>query len=170
MIMIRTVIDKTLDCLLILNLGLMTLVIAANVFFRFVLNQSIPWADELAMILLVWLTFLGAAVAVRERTHYVFAYLIHKLRGRTLKVYILSRNLTMIFAILILGFYSTQITAGITDWIMPALEISRAYVYAAAPAGSLFMLYYSIDLMIRDWKDPHRVIPTEGIKETGLST
>lgn len=147
----------------------MSCVIAANVFFRFILNHSIYWADELAMILLVWLTFLGAAVAVRGRKHYAFAYLIHRLTGRWLKIYIITRDLFTITAIVLLTVYSFQVTLGITDWIMPALGISRAYVYAAAPTGCVFMLYYSLDQLIRNFKDP---FPAEipKIINSGLKT
>ncbi|MEX1010486.1 MAG: TRAP transporter small permease [Balneolaceae bacterium] len=160
--MLRHLIDKTLDWLLIIQLAVMSLVVAANVFFRFVLNQSIYWADELAMILMVWLTFLGAAVAIRDRAHYLFAWLIHKLEGRALKIYIVTGHLFMIAATLLLGWHSFQVTAGITDWIMPALEISRAWVYAAAPTGCVFMLYYSIGHLIQAIREPAATIPSKG--------
>jgi TRAP-type C4-dicarboxylate transport system permease small subunit len=36
---------------------------------RFIFNSPIPWADELASILFLWLANLGAAVALRRGTH-----------------------------------------------------------------------------------------------------
>ena len=75
--------DRLLDSLLFIVLAAMSAIVAANVFCRFVLNFSIYWGDEAAQALLVWLTFLGAAVAVRERAHYRFDYLARRLRGRT---------------------------------------------------------------------------------------
>jgi len=44
-------------------------VIAAQVFWRYVLNDSLFWSEELGRILLVWLTFLGATVAYRQGAH-----------------------------------------------------------------------------------------------------
>jgi TRAP-type C4-dicarboxylate transport system permease small subunit len=44
-------------------------VLLAGVIFRFVFNSPIPWADELASILFLWLANLGAAVALRRGTH-----------------------------------------------------------------------------------------------------
>src|SRR5437763_9551719 len=45
------------------------LVLLAGVVMRFVFNSPIPWADELASILFLWLANLGAAVALRRGTH-----------------------------------------------------------------------------------------------------
>ncbi len=49
---------------LLFGLGFtMAIVVAVQVFFRYVLNQSLFWSEELARFLLVWLTFFGASVA-----------------------------------------------------------------------------------------------------------
>lgn len=44
-------------------------VLLAGVVMRFVFNSPIPWADELASILFLWLANLGAVVALRRGTH-----------------------------------------------------------------------------------------------------
>ena len=136
--------DRLLDALLVAVLGTMGAVVAANVFCRFVLGFSIYWGDEAAQALLVWLTFLGAAVAVRDRSHYSFDYLARNTRGRArLAVAIVSRVIT-IGALLGFLVWSLEVAWGIRPWIMPAMEISRAWVYAAGPVGCVFMLLYAV--------------------------
>ncbi len=127
--------DRSLDVSLILILGGMSLLVAINVFFRFVLNASIYWGDEVALVLMVWLTFLGAAVSTRENEHYEFKYLVHKLTGRPLKWYLYTRHTINIISILLLGYYSGQVAIQIHSWILPATEISRSFVYSACPLG-----------------------------------
>lgn len=147
---IRNGIDKALDVALIGILGGMSVLVAVNVFFRFVLNASIYWGDEVALVLMVWLTFLGAAVSTREREHYQFKYLTYKLTGRPLKIYLFARHIITIIAILVLGYYSAVVAIQIHAWILPATEISRSFVYGACPLGCLFMLMYSIDQFKQD--------------------
>lgn len=125
----------------------MTFVVAANVFCRFLLDFSLYWADETAQILLVWLTFLGAALAVREKSHYVLNFLLEKLSGKTRRFFNMLQQVLSISTILILLYYSTIVTWQIKNWVMPATEISRALVYIACPIGSLLMLYYSIKIV-----------------------
>jgi TRAP-type C4-dicarboxylate transport system permease small subunit len=149
---LKTAFNKTLDVALILILGGMAILVAVNVFFRFVLDASIYWGDEVALVLMVWLTFLGAAVSTREKEHYEFKYLVYKLKGTPLKVYLYTRNTITIVAIILLGYYSAQVAIEIHSWILPATEISRTFVYGACPLGSLFMLFYSIEQFINDIK------------------
>ncbi len=140
----RQLLDRTLDYLLFVVLAVMSLTMAANVFCRFILNFSIYWADELVQVLMVWLTFLGAAVAVRENAHYVFDYLSRRLKGKALLILMLFSKAIGLTAIILLLIYSGKVTLGIRSWIMPALEVSRAIVYGACPAGCAFMLIYGI--------------------------
>src|SRR5690606_18210060 len=93
--MMFRLLDRTLDTLLFVVLAAMGAIVATNVFCRFVLNFSIYWGDEAAQALLVWLTFLGAAVAVRDRSHYSFDYLARTSSGpRRFAIGVVSRSIT----------------------------------------------------------------------------
>ena len=55
---------------LLFTMGLgMALLVAVQVFFRYALNHSIFWSEELARFLLIWLTFLGASVVYYRGVH-----------------------------------------------------------------------------------------------------
>ena len=55
---------------LLFGLGLtMTIVVAVQVFSRYVLNHSLFWSEEFARFLLVWLTFLGASSAYYRKAN-----------------------------------------------------------------------------------------------------
>jgi TRAP-type transport system small permease protein len=143
------IVDRTLDYLLFLILAAMSVIMATNVGFRFLLNNPLYWADELVQVLMVWLTFLGAAVAIREKTHYAFDYFVRVLSGRVLTIYLTAAKAITILAILLLFFFSSKVTLGIADWIMPAMGYSRALVYGACPVGCLFMLIYEIRDLVK---------------------
>ncbi len=50
-------------------LAFMSVLIFADVICRYFLHFSIAWADELALILLVWFVFIALAIGVRKRIH-----------------------------------------------------------------------------------------------------
>ena len=52
-----------------LCLAVMVVLVFGNVVLRYGFNSGITISEELSRWLLVWLTFLGAIVAVREHTH-----------------------------------------------------------------------------------------------------
>ncbi|MBO0321527.1 TRAP transporter small permease [Muricauda sp. CAU 1633] len=140
----KRIIDKMVDGLLALILGSMSLIVAANVFFRFVLNASLYWVDEVAQILLVWLTFIGAALAIREKAHYVLNFLSEKLKGKAQRPFYILQQVLILFSIILLLYYGSIVVWKIRYWVMPATEISRMFVYIACPLGCALMLYYAL--------------------------
>ena len=44
-------------------------IVAAGVFFRYALNDSLSWSEELAKYAMLWLVFLGAPIALRLGAH-----------------------------------------------------------------------------------------------------
>jgi len=56
-------------------------VLLAGVISRFIFNSPIPWADELASILFLWLANLGAAVALRRGSHMRTTALVSRWRA-----------------------------------------------------------------------------------------
>jgi TRAP-type C4-dicarboxylate transport system permease small subunit len=141
--------DKIINSSLFVILSVMVTTMACNVFCRFVLKFSIYWADELAQSLLVWLTFLGAAVAIRESSHYSFDTIQNSLKGAALKIYIILGNVIVIAMLIAMLYWSSTVSVGIRSWIMPAMGISRALIYVACPVGCLFMLVYSLQSLIK---------------------
>ena len=137
-------INNILNYSLFVVLAIMAFTMAINVFCRSILNFSIYWADELALSLMLWLTFLGAALAIREHSHYSFDYLETHTRGIIQKVIAITNKLITLATVCCLLYWSTEVTIGITKWIMPSLEISRVWVYGACPVGCVLMIVYSV--------------------------
>ena len=60
---------RLVEWLLVALMALMVLLVFGNVLMRYAFNSGITVSEELSRWFFVWLTFLGAAVAVRERAH-----------------------------------------------------------------------------------------------------
>lgn len=83
---------------LIVLLAVMALIIFANVGLRYLTNESIEWAEEVARHLMIWLTFLGAGPVLRYGGHIAVDNLQDSLpRG-------LAVALRCVIALLLLGF------------------------------------------------------------------
>ncbi len=149
------VLDHVLYTLIFIVLAAMATIVAANVFGRFIVGKSISWGEELAKILLTYLTFLGAAYAMRDNSHYAFDFVVRKIPQRLLRYFLAFRWLAVIIMSGLLVYWSAEVTVRIRDWIMPATRINRALVYVVAPIGTCFLLLYSIRNFIADMKNPH---------------
>jgi len=146
--------DRVLEAMLCVALAVMVAVVFANVFCRFILHFSLSWGDELALVLMVWLTFLGAALAVRDESHYAFDYLLRSLPGRARRPFAIFSQLIALAAIVCLLYWSTEVTLSIRRWVMPAMGFSRSLVYGACPVGCLFMLAYALRTLAHEIRGP----------------
>ncbi len=70
--MLNTIFDqycKLLTFLCVCALAIMVVLVFGNVVLRYGFNSGLTMSEELSRWLFVWLTFMGAVVALNERTH-----------------------------------------------------------------------------------------------------
>ena len=118
------------------------------VFFRYVMNAALPWPEEIAGYLLVWISFLGAYLALRREGHISFDMLLEKLpiTGQVALRTVIDVMLIGFFAVvfwqsirLIRVVGSTEIeTATIAQgWFMLVLPFASAIIILALLADML---------------------------------
>jgi TRAP-type transport system small permease protein len=61
--------DRLVALTMVLLLAAMLIVTSAGVFWRYGLNAALSWSEELSRFLLVWASFLGAALATYRGAH-----------------------------------------------------------------------------------------------------
>lgn len=125
---------------LILLLGSMSVIIFANVALRYLTNESIEWAEEVARHMMIWLTFLGAGPVLRYGGHIAVDNLQDALPRQAAIV------LRAIIWLLMLGFFGFMIWYGLLYLeraqyqTTAATQISFAYIYAAMPIGGVLLI------------------------------
>ncbi|WP_096199029.1 TRAP transporter small permease [Bacillus sp. FJAT-45350] len=125
------------EVFLVIFSAIMVVVIAAQVFMRYVMESSLAWSEELARYCFIWLVYLGISYGVKKQRHIKVDVVLMLLKDR-------GKILLSIFANLIfLGFaiFVVIYGYGIASQILnlgqksPALQIPMGYVYMATPIG-----------------------------------
>jgi TRAP-type C4-dicarboxylate transport system permease small subunit len=118
----------------------MTAIVFANVVCRYVLNDPIQGADQLATLGFTWATFLGASAGVKQRLHLGIEYVTQALPPRPRAAAGLLVVALMAFFAVLLAVYGTKLMLSGHFKRTPVLQWSYAWVYLAIPVGALFML------------------------------
>ena len=140
---------------------LMVVVIIIQVFFRYVLNNALPWPDELTRFLLLWMTGLIAPSAYRWGGFVsidILERFLPKILSTLLTIFILFVSL----CVLVIGFELglKHINAG---WIFNSSSIKipfhliggktepikLAWMYMSLPVGIVFLISVNIELIFR---------------------
>ena len=125
-------------------LAVMVIVVFAQVIFRFVLEKPLPWSEEVARYIMVWITFLGAALAVKKMAHpqvEVFVdFLPRKIR---FSVYIVAMALSCIFYTVIVYYGSMFVTSSMMQ-PSAVMRIPMGLVYMVIPISGLLLILNSL--------------------------
>ena len=151
-------------------LGFYAMIVATivlEVVRRFVLSYSSIWGEEIARYAFIYLAWVGASAAVRDRAHIRIDVLLNYLSTRGKALIYLFGDLCML-ALAILALYtaleSMQVSLKFGS-VTHGLRISLAWFLAAVPLGFTLMTYRLVQSIWRDVGDIRRGQPVfEGTK------
>ena len=139
---------------LLFRLGLsMALVVATQVFFRYVLNHALFWSEELARFMLVWLSFLGASTAYKRGLHPGVDVLTSRLPPsiRSACLHLVQIVSLALFSIMVV--YGVRFAFFIRAQISPALYLPKWMVFAIIPASGLILAIHSLAFIAAAYRD-----------------
>lgn len=123
-------------------LASMTLIVGANVALRYTTNHSLPWADEAARYLMIWMTFLGAGLALRMGGHVAITNLHDFISTRSQKLLRAAIVVTLLLFFGFMVYVGWQYMERARFQQTPALRLSFRYVYAAMPVGFSLLIVH----------------------------
>lgn len=126
-------------------LGVIVSIMVIQVFFRYILNNSLIWSEELVRFLFIWLTFLGAAINIRDKWHIGVDYILTLLPGPWVhRVNKINCYISLIFLVFLTigGFYWMFLSAGTRSSVL-GLPINWI-LYGALPITSFLGCFYTI--------------------------
>jgi TRAP-type C4-dicarboxylate transport system permease small subunit len=143
-----TALNALCEVVLVLCGGGMALVIGVQVFFRYALNDSLFWSEELGRVLLVWLTFCGASVAYRRGAHIGVDTLVERLGARGRRVAgIAAQAVALVFFLgMVHGSWRLMPLLGFQT--MPALGLGKQIPFAVVPASFAVLAVHALALML----------------------
>ena len=125
----------------ILMIG-MTLIVLAGVWYRYVIQRALPWYDEFAEFLLVWLTFYGSVLASQRNAHIGFETLVEYLPVRLQKLVAVAAELIVLLIQVALFYYGLSLARSASfDTAISIRAVRLSWVYSAIPiSGGLMFL------------------------------
>lgn len=122
---------RFLTFLSVISLAVMVVLVFGNVVMRYGFNSGITLSEELSRWLFVWMTFIGAIVALEERTHLGTDMLVAKLSVTGKKICLGLTHLLMLFVCWLL--FKGSLDQALVNWESnsPVMEASMAIFYAS---------------------------------------
>lgn len=140
---------KALEWLIALMLAAMVLLVFGNVVLRYVANSGITVSEELSRWLFVWMTFLGAVVALKEHGHLGTDMLVARLGPKGKRACLVLAQVLMLWATWLL--FSGSLAQARINWDVeaPVSGLSVAIFYAS---GIVFAVSTAVILLRELWR------------------
>ena len=132
-----------------LLLAAIVVVILLQVVTRYILSISVPWSEEAARYLLVWLMFIGAAAAAARHQQIRVDMLLTFVSKRVRLVMHAVAGLGGLVAIAVLVYAGRPLFGPVGSTASPVMELEMRWVYAAMPVGVGLIGLFLVRDMIR---------------------
>lgn len=159
----KTVIERVLGAAVALVVAVLVVDVLWGVVTRFVLGDPSTWTEEVATLLLMWVTFLGAVVGFSRHEHLGLDYFTKKLHPDAEKAMkVLAQLVVLAFAAIVLvkgGEVLVRRTLA-EGQLTPALQIKMGYVYLVTPlAGVAIVLVSVLNIVETLYEKPTEATP-----------
>ena len=157
-------------------IGLMVIIILIQVFFRYGLNSALPWPDEAARFLMLWMTGFIAPSAYRWGGFVSIEMLVRLMPSRMVKILTLMLLMISLLVLVVgLHFGLKHVASG---WLfsssymkwplhligMEATRVKLAWMYMSLPVGMAMITLVNVELIIKNFLwlwNPDLELPTD---------
>jgi len=125
--------------------AVITVVVAAGVFWRYVLNDSLSWTEEVARYLLIWLAAVGSLVAMHRRQHVAIDILPEMFKGGFGRILRLFIAVVIIATCAVLSYYGWALAWNAWGQTASSFYLPLFYTTAAIPFATTGFLLMAVE-------------------------
>lgn len=146
---LNSVIYRVESGLLVLLMGLITVIMTAQVLMRFIFQSPLTWSQELTLFLLIYLCYIGADVVFYRNEHICVEYFVDRLPAVYQRWAAVLVNVIICAALLVILPYSFIIIEKQMDHVIAGvLPISKSFWVLPLAIGFVSMVLKSVEKII----------------------
>ena len=162
---------KFLELLVVLCLFAMVVMVFGNVIMRYAFNSGIQVSEEMSRYAFIWLTYLGAMIAMREGGHLGVDTLIRKLPLFGKQICVGLSELLMLFCNVLFLWGTYQMHELQVTNISPVAGLSMIWIYGVGYVVAVVMGAFNVTKLYRLFTgqlsedEMVQIVETEGLKD-----
>lgn len=155
--------DKLLDFISYVNsvltgiaLVFLTVSFGWLVFGRYVLNNTPTWVEQVALLLVVYIGFLGASIGVHKKTH-LGVSVFRELSPRPVqRLFEFMSYVIMAGFSLVMAYYGYKLTVFKWGTMIPLINVTEGLRSLPIMLSGIFIFLFSVDHLIHFFTDTNQ--------------
>ncbi len=161
LIAINSLVLKLCGALGVVAIAAMVIAILVQVFFRYILNNALPWPDEFARFCMLWMTGMMAPIAYRQGGFVaidMLSELLNKRLAAALSLFLLLVSLLVLITGIKLGykhinsgwlFSSSSLKIPLSLIGMESIKLKLVFMYSSLWIGLILLTSVNIELILK---------------------
>ncbi|MGN6548949.1 MAG: TRAP transporter small permease [Pararhizobium sp.] len=153
----KTAVDRVLDgiawlCMIVAGVSLVVIIVTFGwlVYGRYVLNNTPTWVEQLSLLLVSYITFLGAAVGVRRNTHLSIDFVRESLPWLPREVMRYTADLFIVVFGAFMAWQGYGLILGNLDRMIPMIDVAESWrALPLAICGVLMVVFAGSNIVTR---------------------
>ena len=140
-----------LRAVILLMASAIFVIIVVTVITRYGFNYVLSWSEEVPRYLLIWISFLGAAVCVDLKDHIAFDYLYKRFATPVRATVQLLINAAIFGFGSIMLIYGIRFVQAFGGDFMESIPFTNVWYYTALPVSGALIMLYSLRDQLNAW-------------------
>lgn len=127
-----------------LTLFLLVAITIGGVFMRYFFNSPWHWTEEMSGLLMVWIVFLGMAVAERNETNLTISFITDSMRPKLAALVNLVMCVLSVALLLYMAWLGYKLAGSVQMRVTQILKVSMYWIYIAVPIGAVLTAVFTL--------------------------
>ncbi len=142
--------DRLSRVAVIVFVGTITVVMLAQVFFRYVINSSLQWSEELSIWALIWMVFIGSAVIMKDWAHINIPTFTNLIPIKIRPFFLIFGKLATIVFLAAVIWFGFKVFNQDFHARSSSLSMSTKWAKLSIPVGGVLMMIFAINATMHD--------------------
>jgi TRAP-type C4-dicarboxylate transport system permease small subunit len=141
-------IDTVISWVIIVAMAVLTFVVVLQVFFRYVLNNSLVWGWDVPRLCFIWVVLLSIPLGIRYNAHVGVDLVFNLFPHRTQRFVRIINALFMLLLSAVAGYWGVVLAFDTWDQMMPGLPLTVGLFYVALFVGQFHTCLHVLRIVL----------------------
>lgn len=136
--------EKLATFLASFTLFVLVAITIGGVFMRYFFNSPWHWTEEMSGLLMVWIVFLGMAVAERQETTLTISFITDSMRPKLRALVNLVMCVLSVALLIYMAWLGYKLAGSVQMRVTQLLKVSLYWLYIAVPIGAVLTAVFTL--------------------------
>jgi len=130
-------VDRVVSWVVIAAMAVLTVVVVGQVFFRYVMNDSVRWGWDIPRLCFIWVIMLSIPLGIRYNAHVGIDIVVQRLGPSARRAILVFNAFFMLLLSLAAAWYAVVLARATWDQMMPGINLSVGLFYVGLVVGQV---------------------------------